>query len=101
MANTTNNDLDVIIPVSLELDWPTYEDIINCILEQQKKYGFTRFALACPSGGWRSFGYPPTEYFKDRAILFSKVKQELTTYDIDCGWWITATIKSEPSKPKE
>ena len=87
-------DLDIIIPISLELDHPTRESITSEILEQYDKYGFTRFALACPSGGWRSCGYPPTEYFKNRAELFLLVKNDLTPYGIDCGWWITATLKS-------
>lgn len=90
--------LDVIIPISLELDWPTRESIVKEIQQQHERYGFTRFALAAPCGGWRSAQYPPTEHFRERAELFRKVSQALAPAGISCGWWITATIKSGPSE---
>ena len=36
------DNLDIIIPVSIDIDWPTKENVINDILEQHEKYGFTR-----------------------------------------------------------
>ena len=90
-------DLDIIIPVSLELDWVTYESVVECITAQNRDYGFTRFALACPSGGWRGVGYPPKEVFTKLAELFLKVKNTVSPYGIECGWWITATLKSGSS----
>lgn len=87
-------ELDIIIPISIELDWPTKESIVADIIEQNEKYGFTRFALAAPSAGWRSVGYPTIEHFKEKAELFLEVKNELEPLGIECGWWITATIKS-------
>lgn len=92
------NALDVIIPVSIELDWPTKASITADIREQHKRYGFCRFALAAPSGGWRSIGYPPREHYIDRAKLFAKVRDELIADGIECGWWITATLKSGRSE---
>ncbi len=90
--------LEVIIPISLELDWPTKESVVREILEQNRKWGFTHFALACPGGGWRSVGYPPKEYFTERAELFAEVKKELEPHGIVCGWWETATVKSGTSE---
>ncbi|MBO5218429.1 MAG: hypothetical protein J6C52_03295 [Clostridia bacterium] len=87
-------ELDIIIPISLDLDWPEKESIIAEIREQHEKYGFTRFALACPSGGWRAVGYPPTEFFAERGAIFAEIKAALAPEGIDCGWWITATLKS-------
>ena len=72
--NSHKKPLDVIVPVSLELDWPTKERIVQEIREQHDRFGFTRFALAAPCGGWRSVGYPPTAHFRDRAELFLQVK---------------------------
>lgn len=86
--------LDIIIPVSLDIDWPQKEEIIRDIKEQYENYGFTRFALACPSAGWRAIGYPSKDFFTERAELFKQVKEELATLGIECGWWITLTLKS-------
>jgi len=85
---------DIIIPISLDLDWPQITDIVNVILEQHKKYGFTRYALACPCGGWRAISYPPSSFFEERAHWFAKIKAQLAPLGIECGWWITATVKS-------
>lgn len=88
------HDLDIIIPISLDLDWPEREGIIAEILEQHDHYGFTRFALACPCGGWRSLGYPPTSFFAERAAWFAEIRDALRPHAIECGWWITTTVKS-------
>ncbi len=87
-------DLDIIVPIALELDHPTRESIVTDMLEQHNKYGFTRFALAAPGGGWRSVGYPPKTHYAELAELFLQVKNDLLPYDIECGWWNTLTIKS-------
>lgn len=87
-------ELDIIIPISLDLDWPTKDVIIDDIMELYNNYSFTRFALAAPCGGWRAVGFPPREFYEERAKLFAEVKSELSPYGIDCGWWITATLKS-------
>ena len=88
------DDLDIIIPVSLDLDWPETDTIVREILWQYENYGFTRFALACPCGGWRSIGYPPTEFFAKRAKMFVEIRDALLPHGIECGWWITTTVKS-------
>jgi hypothetical protein len=87
-------ELDPIVPISLELDDPSEEEIVFCIREQHEKYGFCRFLLAAPGGGWRSKHYPPHAHFLNRAQLFRRVKERLGAEGIDCGWWITATMKS-------
>lgn len=87
-------EFDIIIPISLDIDWPTKESVISDILEQNKNYGFTRFALASPCGGWRAIGYPKKEFYIENAKLFKEIKEELELYGIECGWWITLTLKS-------
>lgn len=92
------NDLNVIIPISIDLDWMPKESIIKDILEQHQNYGFTHFALACPSGGWRSVGYPPREFYKESAELFAQIHDAVKPYGIVLGWWNTLTIKSGQSE---
>ncbi len=88
------NELDIIIPISIEQDWPTKEDIVRAISEQHIRYGFKSFMLAAPSAGWRSLGYPSEDVFRNLANLFCEVKKELSGKDITLGWWNTLTIKS-------
>ena len=92
----SGGQLDVIVPVSIELDWPAETEVIRDILELNRKYGFRRFALACPGAGWRSIGFPPMEHFRKLAEFFHHVRQETEPSGIECGWWITLTLKSGP-----
>jgi len=89
-------ELDIIIPVSLESDCGTVESTVSDILEQNRLFGFTRFALSMPSKGWRSISYPPPEFFIERAEMFLQVKKLLPDH-IRCGWWHTLTLKSGPT----
>ncbi len=86
-------ELYAIVPISLELDWPDKEDIIDNIMKRYKDYGLRSFMLAFPCGGWRSIGYPPKEVFREKARIFAEIKKELSDYDIDLGWWRTLTLK--------
>ncbi len=95
-AESADAQLDVIVPVSIELDWPTEADVIRDILELNRKYGFRRFALSCPGAGWRSIGFPPMEHFRKLARFFRRVRLETEPCGIECGWWITLTLKSGP-----
>ena len=67
------DELDVIIPISIDLDWPTVPEVIEEIREQHRRYGFYRFALACPCGGWRYKGFPPESFYRERAEFFRAV----------------------------
>ena len=86
--------LDIIIPISLEEDWPTKESVVGDIRALHRQYGFDRFALFCPGKGWRSAGYPPAAVFREQAELFRDIRDELAPEGITCGWWITLTVKS-------
>ncbi len=90
------NKLDVFVPVPFDMDWLTEEDIIESILKQYKNYGYNRFVLAAPYGGWRSYGYPSKEDYKNYAAKFSRIRDALLPYGISCGWWNTLTLKSGP-----
>ena len=87
---------DIIVPIAIELDDPTPESTIADILEQNRNYGISRFALACPGGGWRSVGAPPAKRFEELAQFFKTVRDKLVPYGIECGWWDTLTVKSGP-----
>jgi len=96
---TSKRNLDIIVPVALDLDWPTKESIVSDILEQREKYGITQFVLTAPGASWRRIGYPPKSFFVEKAEVFNEVKKELSVYnDIEIGWWIGVTFKSGPSE---
>lgn len=95
--NYQNAELDIIVPVSIEPDWPVFENIVDEMLEQNKRYGITRFTLIAPGNGWRSCGFPSIEHYKDRAELFLRVKEAVKPYGIECGWTISLTVKTGPS----
>lgn len=96
MKNYVKNEIDIIVPISLELDWPTQESIVDDILFLNKEYGFCRFALACPGAGWRSKCYPPDKVLENLAHLFAAVRNAVLPYGIECGWWFTTTLKAGP-----
>lgn len=89
-----DNELNIIIPISIDMDWLTAECFIEDIFELNNKYGFTHFALAGPGGGWRSFGYPSKEHFDMLSKLFIEVRDAVKQKGLDCGWWVTTTVKS-------
>lgn len=87
-------EVEIFIPVALDLDWPTADSVIDCIKEQNERYGFKNFFLACPGGGWRSKGYPERKDLDRMAVLFNDVKKGLAHTDVTVGWWNTLTLKS-------
>ena len=91
------NKLDIIVPISLEPDWPTVENTVNEILLQNRRYGITRFTLFAPGNGWRSCGVPPMEHYIDKAKMFLRIKEALAPYGIECGWTVSLTVKTGPS----
>ena len=87
-------DLKIIVPISLDLDWLSKEAIVEEILERYNNYGIKTFCLSAPCGGWRSVGYPSKERYVEFAELFKTVKEDLSDYDIELGWWNTLTLKN-------
>lgn len=98
MIRKSRSDLDIIVPISLAADWKTKQQAVSDIEELHQKYGLTRFMLSCPEGGWRSAGYPPISYFRERAELIREIKEELEPKGIVCGWWDMLTVKSGRSE---
>lgn len=90
--------LDIIIPISMSNDWPTEECVIHDILEQNKRYGFTKFVLTAPSHVFRRLGYPSKEHYAELAQRFLRIKEQVAPYGITCGWWAALTFKSGTSK---
>ena len=89
-------ELDIIVPISTDLDWPEPSQVIADIKEQHEKYGINRFALTSPGCGWRTIGLPPEEFYREKAEFFRTVKEAVAPEGIECGWWITLTLKSGP-----
>ena len=86
--------LDILIVINLGNDWMTCDSVVEAILEQHQKYGFTRFAIACPEIGWRRAGYIPKKNYLAMAETFVEIKKCLEPYDVECGWWVATTVKS-------
>lgn len=89
-------ELDMIIPVELGTNSTPFEEVVECIMEQNRLFGFTKFALSTPEKGWRSVSYPPKEFFVEQAQRFLKIKNALPS-SIRCGWWHTLILKSGPT----
>lgn len=89
-----NKKLEVIVPICIDLDWVTVQDVIRSIREQHDQYGLHRFMLCCPGGGHRKLGFPSEDTFRHFADFFCKVKETLAPEGIEFGWWITATVRS-------
>ncbi len=87
-------DLDIVIPYSIEMDWLTVDQIVDDILAEHARTGFDHYALACPCGGWRSVGFPEKEIWEQLAHRFVLVRDALAAHGIRCGWWVTITLKS-------
>lgn len=90
-----NDELYTVVPIAMDLDWQTKERAVEEILERYENFGLKRFALTCPSGGFRSIGYPSKERYLEFAELFKAIKDELSVYkDIELAWWVTLTVKN-------
>ena len=92
-----NGQLDIIIPISMSNDWQSEENIIHDILEQNKRYGFTKFVLAALSHVFRRTGYPSKACYAKAAQQFKRIRESVAPYGITCGWWVALTFKSGAS----
>ncbi len=92
------NEPDIIIPVNIDANFLSADDTIRDIREQFDAYGFRRYALCFPIGGWRSVGYPPREFFLEKAAEFCKIKKALSPFGIELGWCHCLTLKSGATK---
>ena len=98
MEHFENTPLNIIIPVSLDAGREDAATIETEILELKKNFGFTKFALFGPGKGCRSTHYPSRECFDGIAERLLRIKNDLAAEGIECGWWITTTLKSGPSE---
>ena len=94
----SKKDIRVFVPMSLEQDNPTKDDIVRALTEQKERYGIKHFYLNAPAPSWRGKHYPPREAFIKAAELFRDVRDELRPLGIHCSWWVGATLKSGPSE---
>lgn len=94
MMKRNSRQPHIIVPISIELDWPTVDDIVASIIEQEECFEIDSFALAGPCGGWRSLGYPNDGEFEKLARVFLEVKERLKGRDVSLAWWDTLTVKS-------
>ena len=98
MKKHNPNELDIIIPLSLDLNHPTKDAIVKDIMHLHENYGFVRYTLTAPGAAWRGHHYPPKEAFIEKAEIFNEVKNEIAPLGIELGWWIAGTLKNGPSE---
>ncbi|MBQ9544038.1 MAG: hypothetical protein IJV00_02790 [Clostridia bacterium] len=89
---------EVIIPINLDANRTSRADAARVIRRQHDRFGFASFCLCLPVGGRRNTGYPPREYFSEKAELFKELKKELSPEGIRLGWCNCLTIKSGDSE---
>ena len=95
MKNTfDNHQLDIITPIKIEMDWPNAQELVQTLLEQKERYGITRFALAAPSLGWKTEGFPPLSHYEKLAQLFVQVRDAAKAEGISCGFLNMLTVRS-------
>ncbi len=88
------NTPDFIIPIELDPVLHTSTSLIKTLTDQYNNYGFRKFAFFTLSKGWRSIGYPPREEYTECAKLFASVREGTAHLGIECGWFLTMTLKS-------
>lgn len=98
MSEKKKYPFEIMVPIALEQDNPTDDEVISSILELNEKYGFRSFILAAPAPSWRSKHYPPIEHYEMQAERFASIKARLSPKGIKCGWWVGVTLKGGPSE---
>lgn len=93
-----NDKLDFIVPISIEGDWPDGDELVREILFLKENYGFDRFLLCGPGGGWRATEMPPKSHYEKLAEFFVQIRDEVARCGVTCGWWNGLTLKSGASK---
>ncbi len=89
-----NSRLDIIVPMKMEADWPTKEDLVEAMRYQKEHYGIHRFALGAPSIGWKSAGFPPLSHFERLGRFFAEIRDEVRKDGISCGFMNMLTIRN-------
>lgn len=98
MGNSKIENLDIIIPISLDAGGRDVATVEKEILELKECYGFTKFAVFAPGKGYRSTHYPSKENYADITARLLQIKTDLAPQGIEIAWWITTTLKSGPSE---
>lgn len=98
MSEKKKYPFEIMVPVQLEQDNPTNDEVVASCLELYEKYGLKSFILAAPAPSWRGKHYPPIEHYEMQAERFAQIKARLAPKGIKCGWWVGITMKGGPSE---
>lgn len=92
---STTNEVEVLVPITIDGNGDnSIQEIIDGIIDQTVNYGLKRVLLCTPLPRWRGKGYPKSQDWKDAAQKFLQIKNAVTPYGTECGWWVGITVKS-------
>lgn len=83
--------IDPIVPINFFSEHR--KNLISDIINLHENYGLRRFLLTGPSKEYRYLGFPEKQVFIDLGHKILEVKNELSNYDIEIGWWCVTTIR--------
>lgn len=87
------NKPEVLVPIPIDGYWGESVDFVaEQLIEQYQKYGFDHFSLMAPSNGQLNVGVATTEYYLRMAEKFNQIKEKVSEYPIQCGWWVGTTL---------
>lgn len=89
--------LDPIVPFKF-LEGP-YEDMLAALHRIRTDYGIRRFLITGPNTGVRLTGYPGMEAYREIGAVICRIKKDLSTTDIEIGWWCAPSIKCGLNAP--
>lgn len=93
-----DNKIHISLPIGLPMTDNQIDKCIDEILERVKSSKANTVSLIFPSKSFRVQGFPSMEYFETSAKRFRIIRDKLATHNIDCGWFMSLTIKSGKTK---
>lgn len=71
--------------------------MIAQLIEMKEKYGLRKFLLTAPMDEIKLQGYPSNEVYQNIGKQVLYLKEKLSKYDIEIGWWCAPSIRSGPN----
>jgi hypothetical protein len=89
--------IDPIVPFNFFMN--RKEEMLSQMIEIKKRFGLRRFLLTDPMEHVRLFGYPASQVYRQIGEKVLYVKQQLSSYDIEVGWWCAPSLRSGSGAP--
>ncbi|MEZ5103497.1 MAG: hypothetical protein R2757_03295 [Draconibacterium sp.] len=91
--------IDPIVPFNFLMN--RKEEMLSQMIEIKKRFGLRRFLLTDPMEHVRLFGYPTSEIYRQIGEKVLYVKQQLSSYDVEVGWWCAPSLRSGSGAPSQ